>query len=287
MPGVRIRPATAADLEAEHAVFDAAMAELRGRRGAPWTPQAWEPEGRWATVHRHLLEHGGGRTAVAEEGGEVVGFAAAWVRGDVWFLAALFVEPGHQARGVGRALLDAVWDGAHRRRATIAEAIQPVSTGLYASRGLIPATPVLELEGTPRAGAPDDLEPVAPDAAALAAIDAAAYGFDRAADHALWARTSATATVWTRAGRPIAYAYARPGAVGPVAGLTPAAAADALRAELHRCNGPTSLSVPGSAAAMVTTALAAGLRMRDPGLLLLSPPQRPPDAVALHSYWLM
>jgi GNAT superfamily N-acetyltransferase len=282
-----IRPATAADLEAEHAVFDAAMAELRSRRGAPWTPRAWEPEGRWATVHHHLLAHDGGRAAVAEEGGEVVGFAAAWVRSDVWFLAALFVHPAHQGRGAGRALLDAVWDGEHPRRATVTEAIQPVSNALYAGRGLIPATPVLELEGTPAATAPQELEPAVADAAALAAIDAAAYGFDRAADHGVWARTSATARMWTRAGRPVAYAYARPGGIGPVAALTPADAAGALRAELARCDGPTSLSIPGSAAEMVAVAVAAGLRMGDPGLLLLSPPQRPPEAVALHSYWLM
>src|SRR4029079_16794218 len=42
---------------------------------------------------------------VAEANGEMVGFALSWVCGDLWFLAELFVSPGHQGHGVGNALL--------------------------------------------------------------------------------------------------------------------------------------------------------------------------------------
>ena len=42
---------------------------------------------------------------VAEAKGEIVGFALSWVCGDLWFLAELFVAPGHQGRGVGNELL--------------------------------------------------------------------------------------------------------------------------------------------------------------------------------------
>jgi GNAT superfamily N-acetyltransferase len=285
---VEVRRATEADLEEEFGVFKAAMAELRGRRGAPWTPRPWDPTGPWAGVHRHLLAYDGDRAVVAEEGGRVVGFAAAWVRDGHWFLSALFVHPGHQSRGVGRRLLDAVWDGSHPRRATVAEAIQPVSTGLYARRGLIPLTPVLDMSGIAQATAPEDLQPGDADPAALCALDEAAYGFDRAIDHAFWRRTR-RATLWTRAGQPAAYSYAGGGDIGPVAGRSPADAARALRAELARSAGSeVGVSVPGSATQLVEVALAAGLRMDDPGLLLMFPGGRPPpDALALHSYWLM
>lgn len=48
---------------------------------------------------------GGGRTWVAEEAGEVMGFSAAdTLDGSVW---ALFVAPGAEGRGLGRALLAA------------------------------------------------------------------------------------------------------------------------------------------------------------------------------------
>ena len=54
-----------------------------------------------------------------------------------------------QGRGVGPALLDAVWSDAALRRRTITDAIQPVSNALYGRRGLIPVTPLLAFSGLP------------------------------------------------------------------------------------------------------------------------------------------
>jgi GNAT superfamily N-acetyltransferase len=68
---------------------------------------------------------------VAEEAGRLVGFTAAWVRDEVWFLSALFVLPERQGRGIGRRLLDPAWGEGYRPRITITEAIQPVSTASY------------------------------------------------------------------------------------------------------------------------------------------------------------
>src|SRR5215813_13503790 len=42
---------------------------------------------------------------VAEDGGEILGFAFSWVCGELWFLAELFVSPEHQGRGIGNELL--------------------------------------------------------------------------------------------------------------------------------------------------------------------------------------
>ncbi len=47
-----------------------------------------------------------GRLLVAEVAGEVVGFGATLTRGDVTYLADLFVRPSSQDRGVGRQLLE-------------------------------------------------------------------------------------------------------------------------------------------------------------------------------------
>jgi GNAT superfamily N-acetyltransferase len=287
---VEFRHASEGDFPGEFAVFSVAMKELHDRRGAPgWSIQEYDPDGRWAAVHRHLLEHDGERSYLAEENGRVVGFTAALVREDFWFLSALFIDPGFQGRGIGRELLDRAWDGAHRRRATITESIQPISTGLYASRGLLPVTPILELEGRPSIRPVDELEAMAPSAAALRAIDLAAYGFDRGVDHEFWGRASVEKTVWLRGDEAVGYSYREPGMIGPVAGRDAASAASALQAELARDQeSVVELQIPGTATALVEIALAAGLRfVRDPGLLLLSPGDAPPPTgLAIRDSWL-
>jgi hypothetical protein len=111
---------------------------------------------------------------------------------------------------------------------------------------------------------------------ALRAIGVAVYGFDRAVHHESWAQTPARTTYGCggRAPAPAATAAASfygGGLTGPVAWREAASAARALGAELA---GPAGLGIrvdiPGSAAALVQVALDAGLRLTDPGLLVLS-----------------
>jgi GNAT superfamily N-acetyltransferase len=270
---VELRPTADGDLPALHALFAAAVAGVYEPHG--FAPPAPRLEA-FANQQRHVAATG--TSVVAEEDGRLLGFAASWQRGSDWFLAALFVDPAAQGRGVGPALLDAVWGEAANRR-TITDAIQPISNALYGRRGLIPATPILGFAGRPRVERPR-VEPADTD---LAAIDAAAYGFDRAVDHAYWER-HARRTTW-----PGAYSYAFPGGeIGPVAGLDAAAAAGALAAELARAEGDVRLRVPGSARALIELALEAGLRLDPlPGLLLLSEAVQPPTALAIAGYMLL
>jgi GNAT superfamily N-acetyltransferase len=270
-------------------VFVGAQQELHTHRGAEWSTSPFDPAGPWAAVHRHLLTHDSGRSFVAEDAGQIIGFTAAMVRDDCWYFSALFVRPEYQGQGVGGRLLDLTWGGPYRCRFTITEAIQPVSNTLYARRGLLPVVPVLGLAGKPRIDAGEGLEPELPDPEALRMIDAAAYGFDRALDHEFWARTCSRARMWTHHGEPVAYSYLSPFGLGPVAGSDAPSAAAALRAELSRlAEQEIEVAIPGTATALVDVALKAGLRFTDPGLLLLSPAEQPPPtALALHSYWLM
>jgi GNAT superfamily N-acetyltransferase len=269
---VDLRPTAVDDLPALHALFIGAV------RGV-FEPHGFEPPTprleAFANQQRHVLESG--RSVVAEDDGRLLGFGASWQRDEHWFLASLFVDEGAQGMGVGPALLDAVWGAAPRRR-TITDAIQPVSNALYGRRGLIPATPVLRFRGRPH-GEDRGLRPEESD---LAAIDLAAYGFDRAIDHAHWEQY-ARRTTW-----PGAYTYAFPsGEIGPVAGLDATAAARALTAELARADGDVRLRIPGSSRALVEVALAAGLRLDPvPGLLLVSEAVQPPTALAFGCYML-
>jgi GNAT superfamily N-acetyltransferase len=283
---VDFRRATAGDLADEFEVFEVGQRELYARRGATWAGRSFSE---WERLQRHVLRHDGARCFVADEAGRVVAFTAAWVRGDVWFLSALFVHPECQARGIGKRLLSLAWGGEYRRRITITEALQPVSTATYARRGLIPTTPILAFEGEPRTTAPSQLEPAAPDPDALRLLDQAAYGFDRVVDHALWRQTAESAVLWLAGGEPAAYSYvSADGLIGPLAGRDEASAATALSAELaRRADRRVSVAIPGTSAQLVEVAVAAGLRMGDPALLLLSPPAVPPRSLAIHSHWLL
>jgi hypothetical protein len=279
------RPARHDDLESLYRIFGAAVGELYRRHS--FDPPA-PPRDVFLRLHAHMLEHDAERFWVAESGGRITGFGAAILRDDVWFLSALFVEPGEQASGVGRELLRLAWEGGGpdvRRRLTIVDSFQPVSTGLYSRRGLLPVTPLLSLAGRPAGAEGPELEPGEADKQALAALDAAAYGFDRATDHVFW-RREAQVTVWRDAGRPVAYSYRWPGGrIGPVAGLSGDAAAAALAAELRRAAGGfVSLIVPGSARAALSAALAAGLRYSDPPGLVLSTEPAGPEALVPYGY---
>jgi GNAT superfamily N-acetyltransferase len=285
--GLEFRHATEADLEAEYEVFVAAQGELMHRHGLRWSAAPFEA---WSAPHRHLLTADGERSFVALDGERLAGFSAALARGDTWFLAALFVSPDDQGRRVGRELLDRSWAGDWQRRMTITESIQPVSTGMYARRGLIPTTPILTLSGTPRCELPDGLQAVPPEPDVLATLDRGAYGFDRGTDHRFWGERAAQANLWLLDGEPIAYAYVdRQGLIGPLAGRDGAAAALALRAELaRRASQPTVVLLPGTTPGLVEAALASGLRLtRPPGLLLLSQGTDPPKALAISGYWLL
>jgi GNAT superfamily N-acetyltransferase len=284
---VELRATAADDLPALHEVFLDAIAGV-------YRPHGFEPPAPTLEVftaqQEHLLRHDAERCSVLVERGRPLAFASAWARGGDWFLASLFVSPALQRHGAGRALLDAVWDADADadplRRRTLTDAIQPVSNALYARRGLVPATPVLSFGGRP-AVREAPLEPGDASAAELAAIDARAYGFDRAVDHRFW-ELAGRRTAWRRDGHTVANSYRFPGgAVGPVAGLDPAAAAGALSGELERANGEVRVRAPGSARTLVRCALDAGLRLAPtPGLLLLSDGVDPPDALAIGGYTL-
>jgi GNAT superfamily N-acetyltransferase len=83
---------------------------------------------------------------VAEADGDIVVFALSWVCGDLWFLAELFVAPGHQGRGIGNKLLARTFEHARRTGATnkglITFTFNLVSQGLYIRHGLLPRLPI-------------------------------------------------------------------------------------------------------------------------------------------------
>ena len=301
------RPAAPDDLPAASRVWSAALSDYLGRLNQP----TFEPD--LTPIHRlldHLLATDPGRFWVATRpgpdhrpapgdvgaGGErIVGFGSATVRGDTWFLGMLFVDPGEQAAGIGRALLERVRadvDGLALGTAT--DSAQPISNALYARLGIVPRLPVLHLAGRverPRAlpGLPSGVEVVPFDAvgmdAALEAVDSIdmqLLGYVRRADHAWLGRDGRIGLLFRDdRGETTGYGYTtRVGRIGPVAALRSEDLAPLLGHLLGVVPpaGAQSLWVPGAAGATVATLLQAGFRLEPfPALLCWTRPFAPFD----------
>jgi N-acetylglutamate synthase-like GNAT family acetyltransferase len=113
---VRVREATADDLDAIRDVAEAAWYAAYGGTLAPETIAAalesyYDPEIVTAGIESEAI-----RFHVAEDGGEVVGFASAeqtWA--DEVELHAVYVHPDRWGEGIGTALLDRIADWARER----------------------------------------------------------------------------------------------------------------------------------------------------------------------------
>ncbi len=293
--GLVIRAVRADELPACADVWRAGLDGYGPRVGRP--PMIAAP-GPIVTLLAHLRATDPDRFLVAvrpEAGGaeRIVAFASASRREHVWFLGMLFVHPDEQARGLGRALLEAVIPAGDDpvTLATCTDAAQPISSALYARYGLVPRLPVLEIVGRPdRAGpaalpggvraVPFELLAAGPTdgpgprrlAAALDALDRSVLGYAHPQDHAHLAETGRLGYLYEAGdGRIVGYGYVSPvGRIGPLAvedaALFPGVLGHLLGAVQPA--GVFSAWVPGAAGAAVTSLLEAGLRVEDfPALL--------------------
>jgi GNAT superfamily N-acetyltransferase len=221
-------------------------------------------------------------------GGEerVVGFAAALMRERLWFLSMLFVRPELHGAGVGRALLARVapGEGEASFRSTATDSAQPIANALYASHGIVPRVPLLNLIGLPQQ--PDAFGPLPSGIVPTAFIDlvgrAGSDGHRRLADevdaldrevlgvaHPLdhrWLRQESRSG-WLYHGPDgsvVAYGYAtEAGRIGPVAVRDEALLAPILGhlSTAVTPRGAFALWLPGTADRAIVPALQAGFRL--------------------------
>ncbi len=249
-----------------------------------------DPERFWVATRGDLGGVQGSVGARSWAGERIVGFASANIRGRTWFLAMLFVAPGEQGRGIGRALLEMVMDGTDGLLlGTATDSAQPISNALYARVGIVPRVPLLHLAGMiEHDGAVPQLDdgitverivqlPADRARDSLANIDRELLGYEHPEDHAYLREDGRTGFLYVDpSGRPVGYGYATSvGRVGPVAALDgasmPAIVGDLLRRV--PANGAQSLRVPGDAAPVVTMLLRAGFRLEPfPILVAFSEP---------------
>jgi len=224
---------------------------------------------------------------VAAEAGEILGYAFSWVCGDLWFLAELFVAPGHQGRGIGNELLKRTSEQARKagttNKALITFPFNLASQGLYIRHQMFPRlliynvsaarevvagrSPDTTLRHSPIKDSAEHLE-------SLARIDQQALGVSRENHHRHLIRDSGLrGVIFGTNDNHVGYAYVAPtGHIGPLAVARPDLLGDAFKTALHlAAEGSTrqvSAFLPGTNDAALNIAVAHGMRMTFPMLLM-------------------
>lgn len=220
-------------------------------------------------------------------GDRLVAFASAVVRERLWFLSMLFVLPDYQRAGLGRRLLARVAPPVDDAtvRSTATDSAQPISNALYASLGIVPRVPLLNLIGLPDRGGvfgnlPSGVRPTSFDELAAGPpggdahrrlvdavdeLDRATLGVAHPMDHRMLRQEGRRGWLYHGPdGSPLAYGYAsEAGRVGPVAVLDEGLLAPVLGhlTSAVTPRGAFALWLPGSADRAVIAALQAGFRL--------------------------
>lgn len=223
---------------------------------------------------------------LAEDDGEIVGFALSWVCDRLWFLAELFVAPGRQGQGIGNELLERTMQHASQAGATekslITFAFNVVSQGLYVRHGLFPRLPIhlcsAEREALVRhAQGPalraTSIRTTAVDLETLRQLDVATLGVSREKHHRYLLGDPRMEGVFLEdGGERVGYAYvAATGHVGPLAVMHAQAMTGAFRAALAMAIAGNakqiSAFVPGTSDALGIAA-SQGMRFALPMVLM-------------------
>jgi GNAT superfamily N-acetyltransferase len=177
------RPANAADIPALRSILAA-----HGNDG-PIAPGSTDVVGPYLA---HLVAHH--RVLVVEEDGGPVAFGATLDTGRARMLCDLFVLPDRLGAGIGRPLLEALFEDATSRATFSSD--DPRALPLYVRAGMTPLWIQLYLEGLP-ARLPDHLSPlhVRPaEPADCSALEHEWTGADRSIDWPFWGSMGAADT---------------------------------------------------------------------------------------------
>jgi GNAT superfamily N-acetyltransferase len=277
---VSYRPARAQDLERADALVVASINDLTGRHG--FGPMAVS---RPPNFQLFSLQDDPAGLWVAEDAGEIVGFAWSWASGDLWFLAQLFVAPGRQGDGIGNELLKRTLDHARLSgagsKALITFTFNTVSQGLYLRHGMFPRFPIYNV-GVARKALPDrrhgpqlDYRPLGESHLSdLARIDLQALGVSREKHHRYLINDSAIrGFVLYAANDCIGYAYiGETGHIGPLAVTRPDILEAAFRTALRLAGEggfpQISAFVPGMAEPALAVAVEHRMRITFPMVLM-------------------
>ena len=233
--GIGFRPATPQDSLDCFELFVESVTDLGHRLGVETiTGGAAAVEVLWPrrqALYDHMAATAD-RWWVAEHEGRLSGYARSILRDGVRQLTEFFVRPGTQSAGVGRELLQQVFDDDDARARILLATPDTRALVRYLKAGLIAWFPVFHFHREPRRLASDPeleanhLTPTPETLEQLAGIDREVLGFRRDEEHR-WLLTQRHGYWYRRNGRSLGYGYV--GAYsGPFAALDPAALAPML-----------------------------------------------------------
>jgi GNAT superfamily N-acetyltransferase len=276
------RPAREQDLERAQELVVRSINDLTERHG--FGPMAVLRPTRFQSFS---LQDDPGGLWLAEDAGEILGFALSWVCGDLWFLAELFVSPGHQGRGIGRELLKRTLDHAQKNgatnRALITFTFNAVSQALYIRYGMFPRLPIYNfnvrrdllmerLKGAQLHYAP--LEDKASHLRSVAHIDEQVLGVSREKHHRhLINESGIRGVIFYAEDDCMGYAYISPdGHVGPLGVAEPKILGAAFKTALHLAakagSSHVSAFLPGTSDVALSIAVDHGMRITLPMVLV-------------------
>lgn len=238
---------------------------------------AWTVD--WERDRKSLFEHfsaSDNDSWLAEEGGEVVGYARSILRDGVCQLTDFWVRSEKQASGVGHELLNRAFRARPEGRGRL---VISTTTGAamarYLKADLDVLCPVLEFARTASStslAANAVAEPMAEDAPTLEIlnrIDRAVLGFEREVDHR-WFLGNRAGYLYRREGEPVGYGYVGRWN-GPFAALEPADLPTILahaESQVAQRGGEMMLIVPMANSIAARHLLSRGFRMNDRFVML-------------------
>lgn len=281
--GLSIRNVRPDELEEVWRVHVASSSDLAVRRGGAARP-ADEPVS--PDARAGLASDPDGYFCAVEDG-RIRGMVSALVRGRVWYLSMLFVLPGDQERGLGRALLERALAYGEARGVQVRcvwSSLDPRAQARYVMAGMAPRWPIYRLQGDAAAVARLEarvrLDPRARempcDPSAAEKLMVEVFGDGRADDLAYWRSDGGAALAIERGGELAAFAYRRGERIGPAAGRDETAFLQAIAAAAAGA-GTVTLRVPGASASLLEALIGCGFRIGSLAVFMASRPFGRPE----------
>lgn len=276
MTPIRYRPVREAEMPEAVEIFLASVADMYRRHNitqpAPPRPLV---EKFYDHIRRTGIFH------VAEVDGKLAAICHAIVRDQLWFLSGFWTIPSLQGQGLGRTLLERVWDEGLRAGAKIFftwSSIDVRAMATYMKFGMLPGYQILNFVGAFQSSGEGlsgyETQPL--DIEIAMSIDEQVRGTRRESDHQFSiSEFKAEGRQVLHDGRAVGYYYFSNGTVGSAAWLEEDAAEALLESACRVASKRAEqirLMIPGANHSAIRFALRAGLKLVSYSHLLTTEP---------------